>query len=114
MTGIYTPLSDEVVTRRELSVLWIKDVVATAGQWVRCPIGWWSVQRGRNSSPLRSNTIDFQSDEKKNVLLQDDDLTGSSPTCFLFTGTRQAANMELGTAQCQGMGPSWLSVYKYR
>lgn len=113
MTGIYTPLSDKAATMRELLVLRIKGVIVTAGQWVRCPVGWWSLQRGSNSPPVRPNAIDFQSGDK-NLLLQGDNLKSSSPTCFLFTGTRQAANMGLGTAQCRGMGPSWLSVYKYR
>lgn len=102
---------------KALQVLWSKDVTVTAGQQVLPPVSWWlslPPQRGR-VIPCQSDLMLWTFNQlKKYSLLQDDNLTDKSAVCFLFTGTRWAINKGLGTAQGQGTGPSWLSVYKYR
>lgn len=70
-------------------------------------------QRGRVILHQSDPMLQTFNQLKKYSLLKDGNLTGSS-AYFLFTGTRPAINTGLGTAQGQGMGPSWLSVYKYR
>lgn len=93
-------------------ILWRKDVEETPGQQV----GKWLSPHPKKqsySASFRSNGLDFNQ-LKIYSLLQADNLTGSSSACFLFTGKRQAINTGFSAAQGQGMGPSWLFVYKYR
>lgn len=97
---------------KALQLLRSKDFAATAGEGVPHPVGLWLSSHLKKAELLcisQINAIHFQSS-----LLQDSNLTGSSPACFLFTGIRQAINVGIGTAQGQGIGPSWLSVCKYR